>query len=260
MRIGGVASQDNESDILTKYLQPPLHEKHTLALHIKQTKRTTTLTNCVNKLTLNGRLVGNQEGNKQVTPPYCHRAVMQQPLENTPSQLDPPLHSVPHLQAHTLRREVFTSAPEVLLENHVEHVFRRTRRNPRHRQLKVMQKIAHHQHILMRGPPPNTRHDPPTYQGRYVNPAIPELPPAFMDLIYPPHHPANGTNSQPPRCCDTTEPRADNKTRKKHRQRSKKRQQIRHTTRPSAHTDDTSSHRSSLPPNGTNDATYKHKV
>ncbi len=31
MRIGGVASQDNdnESDILTKYLQPPLHEKHT---------------------------------------------------------------------------------------------------------------------------------------------------------------------------------------------------------------------------------------
>ncbi len=29
MRIGGVASQDNESDILTKYLQPPLQEKHT---------------------------------------------------------------------------------------------------------------------------------------------------------------------------------------------------------------------------------------
>ena len=36
MRIGGVASQDNESDIMTKYLQPPLHVKHTRALHITQ--------------------------------------------------------------------------------------------------------------------------------------------------------------------------------------------------------------------------------
>ena len=29
MRIGGVATQDNTSDILTKNLQPPLHIKHT---------------------------------------------------------------------------------------------------------------------------------------------------------------------------------------------------------------------------------------
>ncbi len=38
MRIGGAASQDNESDILTKYLQPPLHAKHTISLHITQDK------------------------------------------------------------------------------------------------------------------------------------------------------------------------------------------------------------------------------
>ncbi len=36
MRIGGVASQDNESDIMTKYLQPPLHVKHTRELNITQ--------------------------------------------------------------------------------------------------------------------------------------------------------------------------------------------------------------------------------
>ena len=40
MRIGGVASQENESDILTKFLQPPLHEKHAHFLHIKQDRRT----------------------------------------------------------------------------------------------------------------------------------------------------------------------------------------------------------------------------
>jgi hypothetical protein len=50
MRIGGVASHaDNTSDILTKYLQPPLHEKHAQHQHITQEKRPpkTTLTNCV---------------------------------------------------------------------------------------------------------------------------------------------------------------------------------------------------------------------
>ena len=36
MRIGGVASSDNTSDILTKNLQPHLHQKHCAALHILQ--------------------------------------------------------------------------------------------------------------------------------------------------------------------------------------------------------------------------------
>ena len=34
MRIGGIASEDNTSDILTKNLQPPLHQKHCADLHI----------------------------------------------------------------------------------------------------------------------------------------------------------------------------------------------------------------------------------
>jgi hypothetical protein len=203
MRIGGVTSQDNESDILTKYLQPPLHEKHTIASHIKQTKRTTTLTNCASKLTLNGSLIGDQERHEQVTPPHCHCTVIQQTLDDSTLQPGPPRHSVLLLHAHQCRTEVFSSVlPEVLLENHVKHVFRRTRRNPGHRQLKVVQKIAHHHHILMRGPPPNsppnTRRDPPTHQGRHVNPAIPAIPPSFLDLIYPPPHPQRKQLTAPP--------------------------------------------------------------
>jgi hypothetical protein len=36
IRIGGVATQDNTSDILTKNLQPPLHIKHVRELSILQ--------------------------------------------------------------------------------------------------------------------------------------------------------------------------------------------------------------------------------
>ncbi len=36
MRIGGVASSENTSDILTKNLQPHLHQNHCAALHILQ--------------------------------------------------------------------------------------------------------------------------------------------------------------------------------------------------------------------------------
>jgi hypothetical protein len=41
MRIGGVDTQDNTSDILTKFLQPPLHIKHTSHLHINTTNSVT---------------------------------------------------------------------------------------------------------------------------------------------------------------------------------------------------------------------------
>jgi hypothetical protein len=53
MRIGGVASADNRSDILKKYLQPPLHEKHA-HFHITQEKRPPkqTLTNCALRASL----------------------------------------------------------------------------------------------------------------------------------------------------------------------------------------------------------------
>jgi hypothetical protein len=56
MRIGGVASEDNTTDILTKNLQPHLHQKHCAHLHIsthktKHKKKGTTLTNNSIRLT-----------------------------------------------------------------------------------------------------------------------------------------------------------------------------------------------------------------
>ena len=41
MRIGGVATENNTADILTKYLQPPLHIKHTSHLHLTSEPRAT---------------------------------------------------------------------------------------------------------------------------------------------------------------------------------------------------------------------------
>jgi hypothetical protein len=46
MRIGGVDTLDNTSDLLTKYLQPPLHVKHTRQLHFNTP---THITKCAHK-------------------------------------------------------------------------------------------------------------------------------------------------------------------------------------------------------------------
>jgi hypothetical protein len=56
MRTGGAASEDNTTDILTKNLQPHLHQKHCTHLHIlahknKHEKKGTTSTNNSLRLT-----------------------------------------------------------------------------------------------------------------------------------------------------------------------------------------------------------------
>jgi hypothetical protein len=51
MRIGGVASEDNTSDILTKNLQPHLHQKHCLQLHLTKQSKTKKGTHNVLRLT-----------------------------------------------------------------------------------------------------------------------------------------------------------------------------------------------------------------
>jgi hypothetical protein len=59
MRIGGVSSTDNTSDILTKNLQPNIHHKHCTPLHIsqhqktKEKRETTSITNNALQLTSN---------------------------------------------------------------------------------------------------------------------------------------------------------------------------------------------------------------
>ncbi len=51
MRIGGVASEDNTSDILTKNLQPHFHQKHCLQLHLTKQRKTKKGTHNVLRLT-----------------------------------------------------------------------------------------------------------------------------------------------------------------------------------------------------------------
>jgi hypothetical protein len=212
MRIGGVTSQNNESDILTKYLQPPLRIKHTHQLYILKDK----LENCVLTLTSNGH-----KGNPSASP-NCPLAKQHRLTLNPPQKPTLPKNAIrTKTNSNKGDRKVVPRVASKLEEDGINNFHRCTHRQPVECLPRPLQKVVHHQNILFRSSS-HTRHGPPTHQERYVNPATQELPPAFMDLIYPPHHPANRTNSQPPRFCDPTKPRADTKTRKKHRRRSKK--------------------------------------
>jgi hypothetical protein len=81
MRIGGVASPDNESDILTKYLHPPLHQKHTKQVHILQS----TLQNCV--LT---SYYGRTRDVEQATPHRCLATTQQPALSQSSATANKP--------------------------------------------------------------------------------------------------------------------------------------------------------------------------
>ncbi len=76
MRIGGVATQDNTSDILTKNLQPPLHVKHTRELNITQNEKQT-ITNCVQGLTLHSKQ-GKAARPHDAHPPDRHKVIPRQ--------------------------------------------------------------------------------------------------------------------------------------------------------------------------------------
>jgi hypothetical protein len=104
MTIGGVCTQENTGDILTKNLQPPLHIKHTRELNITHTKQT--LTNCVTKLTLNlGRTRDDQN------TPRNRRLPQHQQLPLSPSlQTDRPPIMTTHTDDHPhIRRQCPTT-------------------------------------------------------------------------------------------------------------------------------------------------------
>ncbi len=85
MRIGGVASLDNTSDILTKNLQPPLHAKHCAQLHIL----TPVITNHTNLLTNN--VVSIKPKNERPKPHHGH----------TRTKATEPTPSVSHIDTYT---------------------------------------------------------------------------------------------------------------------------------------------------------------
>ncbi len=187
LRIGGVASQDNESDILTKYLQPPLHEKHTTLLHIKQDKRPppTHFSNCVLQLTSNGRK------RNPSTPHHCTLAQNHQlslhPPEKTTRHHDT-IHSNP--QPHKTGRTVL---PRITGVPNKYRIYRRHRRT--HRQhVKILprtfDKVEHHQDVRLCGSS-YTCHGTTDQQGK-VKTVKDVFPPRFLELIL------NGLHPQPP--------------------------------------------------------------
>jgi hypothetical protein len=102
MRIGGVASEDNTSDILTKNLQPHLHQKHCIQLHLTKQRHTKQGTHNVLKLTSRrqtpSRITITRKTNKlHPRPNQCHSAKMPakisrqlpSPLEVEPDATDP---------------------------------------------------------------------------------------------------------------------------------------------------------------------------
>jgi hypothetical protein len=84
MRIGGVASTDSTSDILTKNLQPHLHQKHCTQLHItthrKKYQATNNAIQCKQTLTLLAKQEPDPRLNHRNSP-----NVMQHFLRHSPS-------------------------------------------------------------------------------------------------------------------------------------------------------------------------------
>jgi hypothetical protein len=121
MRIGGVASEDNTSDILTKNLQPHLHQKHCQQLHI--TKQRKQKNDTQNALTLTSRrqtplrLYMRKTNKLHSRPDQRHSAKMPtkisrqlpSPLEVEPNSTNPhqlPVHSLDLPHARVCRQLV----------------------------------------------------------------------------------------------------------------------------------------------------------
>jgi hypothetical protein len=139
LRIGGVASQDNESDILTKFLQPPLHEKHTTLLHIKQDKRPppTQLTNCVLKLTSNGRKRNPR------TSPYCTLAKEHQLTLSPPEKTTLHQNTIrPNTKPHKDGPKILPRVAGELEEDRIHLGLRRTQRQIVERLLRNLQQFV----------------------------------------------------------------------------------------------------------------------
>ena len=78
MRIGGVDTKDNTADLLTKYLQPPLHSTHTRQLHINQPHSITNTHTCISLNATRAQLTNTEKQRHQTSQPTHHRQVYPQ--------------------------------------------------------------------------------------------------------------------------------------------------------------------------------------
>jgi hypothetical protein len=123
MRIGGVASTDNTSDILTKNLQPHLHQKHCTQLHIATHSNKYKATNNSLWLTSDSRQeVGtrmedcNVPHAKQQLPRHPSRAIVSEPSLAHPHQTTSQRVNLAHRSRHWQQHEPLMRELVELLE------------------------------------------------------------------------------------------------------------------------------------------------
>jgi hypothetical protein len=145
MKIGGVGTQDNTSDILTQNLQPPLHIKYTRELNIVQNENQT-LTNCATKkLTLNfGRTRDDPN------TPRNRRLPQHQQLPLSPSlETDRPPIMATHTDDHPhICRQCTTTQRSQTPKESVHTCHRGAKRHHQKHQPGTLQEIFHHDEIL----------------------------------------------------------------------------------------------------------------
>jgi hypothetical protein len=215
MRIGGVGTQHNTSDILTKNLQPPLHIKHTRELNIVQNEKQT-LTNCATKLTLNLRRTSDDPD----TSRNHHLPQNQQlPLSPSPKTNRPPITAAnTDAHAHIRRQRSTTHSSQTPKEREFTKAIEAPAKKHRQKhQPGTLEVTPKHVEILGRGH--DACHDKPEHGRKEINPDTYEMPTAFLDLIFPQQTLPNGYRSQPPRRCDKITHTINTKTQKKHRKR-----------------------------------------
>jgi hypothetical protein len=243
MRIGGVGTQDNTSEILTKYLQPPLHIKHTTELNITHTKPT--LINCVTKLTLNFERASDDPD----TSRNHHLPQNQQLPLSSFLETDRPPITAAHTDAHphTCRKRptAYRSQPP---KERIDKGHRGAKRHRQKHQPSTLQELSKHVDLFRRGH--EAGHDRPKHERKEINPNTYEMPPAFLDLIFPQHPQPTGHRSQPapPRRCDKITHTIKTKTHKKHRKRKSEALQIRLRTGQTTQTNPKPSRTSIYPP------------
>ncbi len=109
MRIGGVASEDNTSDILTKNLQPHLHQKHCLQLHLTKQSKTKKGTHNVLRLTSRrhtpSRTLTRKTNKLHPRPDQRHSAKMPTKISRqlpSPLEVEPNTTNTHQLPVHSL--------------------------------------------------------------------------------------------------------------------------------------------------------------
>ncbi len=108
-RIGGVATHENTSDILTKNLQPPLHQKHTRELNITQENHSDRQTLSNNVLSISSRHTPQNNEDMHAFPPAFGDLILR---PNQPHRNQLPLPHPAAICAHNIQHKNVEKPPK----------------------------------------------------------------------------------------------------------------------------------------------------